>query len=263
VYALALILVEAVTGTVPFAARSTVATLSARVGRLMPVSADLGPLASVLERAGRPDPADRSSASELGRSLVRAAEKLPRPAPIPILAPSRLGEDPSQLRRPNDPTGGLHRPQDEPAPALVPPVAAPPGLEPEPEPAATQEPEATQELAPEPEVVPEAQPEPEAHEPEPELEPEVVADVPLVTADDVAEAEAQARATDPVEPTVEDAPEERPGGSGRGRGGGATVTRSAGRPGRWCRPWPRDPACGDFRTRPPGPCSRRPRTSGG
>ena len=54
VYSLALILVEAVTGTVPFAARSTVATLSARIGRLMPVSADLGPLASVLEKAGRP-----------------------------------------------------------------------------------------------------------------------------------------------------------------------------------------------------------------
>src|SRR5829696_1459863 len=100
VYSLALILVEAVTGTVPFAARSTVATLSARVGRLMPVSADLGPLASVLERAGRPDPADRSSASELGRSLVRAAEKLPRPSPIPILVASRFDEDPSQLRRP-------------------------------------------------------------------------------------------------------------------------------------------------------------------
>ena len=85
VYSLALILVEAVTGTVPFAARSTVATLSARVGRLMPVSADLGPLAAVLERAGRPEPADRSTAAELGRGLVRAAEKLPRPTPIPLL----------------------------------------------------------------------------------------------------------------------------------------------------------------------------------
>ena len=84
VYSLALILIEAVTGTVPFAARSTVATLSARVGRLMPVSADLGPLASVLERAGRPEPADRSTAAEFGRALVRAAEKLPRPTPIPL-----------------------------------------------------------------------------------------------------------------------------------------------------------------------------------
>ena len=68
VYSLALILVEAVTGKVPFAERSTVATLSARVGRLMPASADLGQLAAVLEKAGRPDPADRSTAAELGRS---------------------------------------------------------------------------------------------------------------------------------------------------------------------------------------------------
>ena len=79
VYSLALILVEAVTAKVPFAARSTVATLSARVGRLMPASADLGQLASVLEKAGRPDPADRSTAAELGRSLVRAAG-VPSPA---------------------------------------------------------------------------------------------------------------------------------------------------------------------------------------
>ncbi len=122
VYSLALVLVEAVSGSVPFAARSTVATLSARVGRLMPVSADLGPLAAVLERAGRPDPTDRSTASELGRALVRAAEKLPRPAPIPLVVTSRIDDDPSRLRRPNDPTGGVERPPPEPEPALVPPA---------------------------------------------------------------------------------------------------------------------------------------------
>ena len=122
---MALILVEAVTGAVPFAARSTVATLSARVGRLMPVSADLGPLAAVLERAGRPDPADRSTAAELGRSLVRAAEKLPRPAPIPLLVTSLFTDDPNRLRRPDDPTGGVDRPPPEPVVALVPPVVAP------------------------------------------------------------------------------------------------------------------------------------------
>ena len=109
VYSLALILVEAVTGTVPFAARSTVATLSARIGRLMPVSADLGPLASVLERAGRPEPADRSTAAELGRALVRAAEKLPRPTPIPLLVTGLFEDDPSRMRRPNDPDR-RHRP---------------------------------------------------------------------------------------------------------------------------------------------------------
>ena len=97
------------------------ATLSARVGRLMPVSADLGQLAAVLEKAGRPDPGDRSTAAEFGRSLVRAAETLPRPKPIPIVVVSPFADDPSRMRRPNDPTGGITRP-DAPAPA---PVAAP------------------------------------------------------------------------------------------------------------------------------------------
>ena len=114
VYSLALILVEAVSGHVPFDADSTVATLSARIGKLMPVSADLGPLAAVLERAGRPEAAERFSASQFGRALVRAADKLPRPAPIPILATS-IFEDPAAMRAPNDPTGGIARPPAGPA----------------------------------------------------------------------------------------------------------------------------------------------------
>ena len=61
-------------------------TLAGRVGKLMPVSADLGSLAAVLERAGRPDSEDRSTAAEFGRGLVQAAEKLPRPEPIPLIA---------------------------------------------------------------------------------------------------------------------------------------------------------------------------------
>ncbi len=85
VYALSLCLLEAVTGHLPFVGDSTVATLANRVHRLLPVSADLGPLASVLEHAGRPEPDDRFSAPELGRALVQCAEKLPRPAPIPLL----------------------------------------------------------------------------------------------------------------------------------------------------------------------------------
>ncbi len=111
VYALTLSLIEAVTGSVPFAADSTVATLAARVGKLMPVSADLGSLASVLERAGRPEPEDRSTAAEFGRALVQAASKLPRPEPIPIVAGGLFAT--SELRRPSDPTGGLARPPDE------------------------------------------------------------------------------------------------------------------------------------------------------
>ncbi|MEM8618414.1 MAG: serine/threonine protein kinase, partial [Actinomycetota bacterium] len=108
VYALSLCLIEAVTGTVPFMGDSTVSTLAARVGKLMPVSADLGPLASVLERAARPEAEDRFTASEFGRALVGAAEKLPRPEPIPIIATSLLAA--GDLRRPTDPTGDPARP---------------------------------------------------------------------------------------------------------------------------------------------------------
>jgi serine/threonine-protein kinase len=91
VYSLALSLVEAVTGSVPFAADTTVATLMNRLDKRLPVSADLGPLAAVLERAGRPDPAERFDAGELGRALVGAAEKLPRPKPLPIVT-TAVGE---------------------------------------------------------------------------------------------------------------------------------------------------------------------------
>ena len=108
VYSLALSLLEAVTGAVPFSADSTVSTLAARVGKLMPVSADLGSLAAVLERAGRPEADDRFSAVEFGRGLVAAAETLPRPEPIPIVAATVF--DTSKMRRPTDPTGGIERP---------------------------------------------------------------------------------------------------------------------------------------------------------
>ena len=84
VYSLCLVLIELLTGQLPFVGDSSVMTLQNRIDRLMPVSADFGPLAALLERAGRPDPGDRSTAAELGRALVQAAEKLPRPAPISL-----------------------------------------------------------------------------------------------------------------------------------------------------------------------------------
>jgi serine/threonine protein kinase/beta-lactam-binding protein with PASTA domain len=97
VYSLTLTLIEAVTGQVPFAADTTVATLMNRLDKLMPVSAELGPLASVLERAGRPEPAERYDAGELARALVQAAERLPRPTPLPLVptlvAPGVPGPD--------------------------------------------------------------------------------------------------------------------------------------------------------------------------
>lgn len=95
VYALCLTLIEGVTGEMPFVGDSTLATLQARVGRLMPVSAELGPLAAVLERAGRPEAEDRATAAQFGRALMRSAEKLPRPEPLPLLG-ADLFDPPTQ-----------------------------------------------------------------------------------------------------------------------------------------------------------------------
>jgi eukaryotic-like serine/threonine-protein kinase len=66
--------------------------LGARVDRLFPVSADLGPLAAVLEKAGRADPLERASAAEMGRALVQVASSMPRPAPLPIVLSDSTGE---------------------------------------------------------------------------------------------------------------------------------------------------------------------------
>ena len=85
VYALALVLVEAMTGEVPFAGETVQASFSNRTEKLLPVSADFGALAQVLERAGRPNPGERYTAREFGQALVAAAEKLPRPTPIDVV----------------------------------------------------------------------------------------------------------------------------------------------------------------------------------
>ena len=107
VYALALILVEAVTGTVPFLADSVVGTLSARVDKLFPVSADLGGLATVLDKAGRSDPLERASAAEMGRALVQAGPTLPRPTQIQIVSSASF-----VVQSEEDRTGDLTQPRE-------------------------------------------------------------------------------------------------------------------------------------------------------
>lgn len=102
VFALALVVSEAITGAVPFLSDSAVTTLSSRLDKLFPVSADLGALASVLEKAGRSDPAERSSAGEMGRGLVQAASSMPRPTPLNLVA---------------DPSGSTLRPEVAPVEA--------------------------------------------------------------------------------------------------------------------------------------------------
>jgi serine/threonine-protein kinase len=85
VYALALVLYEGVTGEAPFIGDTTVATLMARVGALLPEHDALGPLSDVLVWAAAPDPAERLDASHLAARLQALAVALPAPEPLPIV----------------------------------------------------------------------------------------------------------------------------------------------------------------------------------
>jgi eukaryotic-like serine/threonine-protein kinase len=100
VYALALVLIEATTGTVPFAADTTLATLMGRVERPVTVGADLGPLGPVLEAAGTVDPADRLDALGLALALDTVAAQLPPPGALPLAGSLAAGE----TERDDDPT---------------------------------------------------------------------------------------------------------------------------------------------------------------
>ena len=84
VYSLALVLVEAVTGSVPFVADTTLGTLMARVDRNLEVPEELGPLAAIIARAGLADPEERIDARTLAAGLLRAAKALPRPGTLPL-----------------------------------------------------------------------------------------------------------------------------------------------------------------------------------
>jgi serine/threonine protein kinase/beta-lactam-binding protein with PASTA domain len=85
VYALALVLYEGVTGEAAFIGDTTIATLMARVGTLLPEHEALGPLNDVLVWAAAPDPAERYDAAQLTLRLQALAVALPDPEPLPIV----------------------------------------------------------------------------------------------------------------------------------------------------------------------------------
>src|SRR4051812_40167047 len=87
VYALSVTLVEAVTGKVPFAADTTIATLMARVDTPLDAPPEMGALGPVVELGGRPDKDDRPDAAAFARALDNAARDLPAPDPLPLAGP--------------------------------------------------------------------------------------------------------------------------------------------------------------------------------
>ena len=89
VYSLGLVLIEALTGRVPFAAETSAATLMARVGHAVAPPPEAGPLTDALMVIGRPKPVDRPTAAAFGRLLKERASELPPPAPLPVVRSSR------------------------------------------------------------------------------------------------------------------------------------------------------------------------------
>jgi serine/threonine-protein kinase len=122
-YSLAVVLIEAVTGTVPGMADTAIGTLAQRTHTSLIAPLALGRLGPVVERAGRADPDDRyPDAATMRAALADAGRALPPPQPLVLAGLS--GEistaDPTQIGR----SSRLFD-QDAPASQPVPEVVAP------------------------------------------------------------------------------------------------------------------------------------------
>lgn len=115
-YSLALVLIEAVTGEVPFSTDTALGTLMARVDNQLHAPSELGALGPAIERAAHPDPAQRPDAGEFSIALMAAAEDLVRPESLPLVSTISRGDPiaddrdptliaPSEILR-ADPTAG-------------------------------------------------------------------------------------------------------------------------------------------------------------
>ncbi|MGQ0804506.1 MAG: protein kinase domain-containing protein, partial [Actinomycetota bacterium] len=105
-YSFALVLVESVTGRVPFASDTPLGTLAARTREPILAPDELGALGRVVERAGRPEPSERyPDARAMGEAIADAAGRLPRPGPLTLAGLGRTVEDPNPTEHRR--TGGL------------------------------------------------------------------------------------------------------------------------------------------------------------
>ena len=84
VYSLALVLIEAVTGSVPFTADTLAGTTVARLKHSIEAPFELGPLGAVVEAAGTLDPSKRLDAAALVQALEELAKTLPKAEPLSL-----------------------------------------------------------------------------------------------------------------------------------------------------------------------------------
>jgi eukaryotic-like serine/threonine-protein kinase len=121
-YSLALVLVESVTGRLPFAADTTLGMLTARTLEPILASEALGPLEPVIDRVGAIDPNDRyPDAATMRQAIADACDALPPPGPL-LLAGMVDRADPHPTRAAPDRTAAPLFDQDavEVVPEVVP-----------------------------------------------------------------------------------------------------------------------------------------------
>lgn len=92
VYSLAVVLIEAVTGEVPFSSDNSISMLMARVNAEYVADRRLGPLGPVLELCMRRDPKQRPSALQLAERLSALSAGLPKATPLPLCDPATIDE---------------------------------------------------------------------------------------------------------------------------------------------------------------------------
>ncbi len=102
VYSLALVLYEALSGTVPFVSDTTQGTIMARIGSPLPPNDALGPLDDVLARAAAPEASARLDAAGFEARLGALASALPTPEPLILHPPNHVAPEPLNGFRPPD-----------------------------------------------------------------------------------------------------------------------------------------------------------------
>lgn len=86
IYALGLVLIEAVTGTIPLLAETMAGIIMRRGKEAVPVPEAMGPLRPILERMGQPDPVDRPTAGQVIEALTSVTgPELGSDAPLPLV----------------------------------------------------------------------------------------------------------------------------------------------------------------------------------
>ena len=102
-YALGLVMVESITGSVPLVADTPLGTIGLRQERAIAVTPEVGALAPVLDSACEADPDARYPTADAIRvAIAEVAERMPPPGPLVLAGLGAVGEDPhpTQVVRP-------------------------------------------------------------------------------------------------------------------------------------------------------------------